>query len=128
MAREEFDINEDSNGKLTFTLKDETETVVPSADIGSIVCTMVELGGAAAVNSRTNQNVFNANNCTFHATSGLFTWNVQILDTDIINTSIAIGQTEKHLATFTFTWSSGTKAFHQEILLNVLNLRSVPHA
>jgi hypothetical protein len=129
-TRDEFDINEDSHGKLTFLLEDEDGDPVLSADIDSIVMTLIEANGSGetAINSRDNQDVFDAHDCTMHATSGLFTWNIQIEDTDITNQYTAIGQKEPHLATFTFTWDGGEKQAHKEILLNVLNLRSVPQA
>jgi hypothetical protein len=127
-TRDEFEIDEDSSGKVTFTLLDENDSAVTLADMGSITMTLIESNGGTTVNSRSAQNVLNTNNCTFHNTSGLFTWNVQIADTDIVNTSTPIRHREPHLATITFLWSSGTKQKQHEILLNVLNLRSVPQA
>jgi hypothetical protein len=126
MAREEYDINEDSHGKYTCTLKDEDGSAVLLSSIGSITMTIIEDRLALPVNSRTAQDVLNANDCTYNATSGLFTWNVQIEDTDIVNTNTAIGKREPHLATISFLWASGTKQHHHEVVLNVLNLRSVP--
>jgi hypothetical protein len=128
MAREEYDINEDSHGKYTCTLKDEDDAAVLLTSIGSITMTLIEERTGTEVNDRTAQDVLNTNDCTYNATSGLFTWNVQIEDTDIVNTSTGIGKREPHLATISFLWASGTKQHHHEVVLNVLNLRSVPQA
>jgi hypothetical protein len=126
-TREEYDINEDSFAPYTTTLTSDGSTAIALASINSIVMTLIEMNGSGAtpVNSRSNQNVLNTNNCTMHATSGLFTWNIQVEDTDIVNTSTPIGAKEPHLATFTVTWDT-TKKMHFEVLLKVLNLRSVP--
>lgn len=128
MAREEYNINEDSHGKYTCTIKDEDGSAVLLSSIGSITMTLIEERSATEVNDRTAQDVKNTNNCTFHETSGLFTWNVQIGDTDIVNTNTGIGSREPHLATISFLWASGAKQHHHEVVLNVLNLRSVPQA
>lgn len=120
----ELQINEDSFGEITATLQDESGTAIALTDIDSLEMTLIEVHSGDIINSRQKQNVLNTNNCTVHATSGLFTWNVQPDDTSIEG-STRIGQREEHLATFTLTWDT-TKQLHFEILLQVLNLRSVP--
>lgn len=123
MADKELNINEETYGVITATLTSDGSTAIASASVDSITCTLIETQTGTTINSRSAQDVFNANNCTLHATSGLFTWNVQPEDTTITGNP-AIGQREHHLATFTVTWNT-TKKMHFEIQLNVLNLRSV---
>lgn len=120
----EVECNEESTLTITATLKDTSGTVIASADIDSITLDLIETASGDAVNSRTAQNVLNANNCTMHATSGLFTWNVQAADTTIVNTSTQIGDFEQHLATFVVTWDT-TNKLPWRVLLKVRNLRSV---
>ena len=122
-TRTELAINERTSAPVTCTLKDEASVVIPLADIDSIEMTLIETNTGNTVNSRAKQNVLNTNNCTMHETSGLFTWNVQPEDTTV--SVVAIGQTERHLATFTVVWDT-TKQMHFEIVLLIENLRSVP--
>ena len=129
MARTELSINESTSHVVTATLKklDATNTLVAlaSADIDSIEMTLIEVRSGDIINSRQKQDVFDANNCTMHATSGLFTWEVQPEDTEILNTGTQVGAIEQHLATFTVVWDTD-KEMHFEIMLLVKNLRSVP--
>jgi hypothetical protein len=127
-TREEYDINEDSFAPYTTTLTSDGSTAITLAAVDSIEMTLVNVRdttlATSIINSRQKQNVLNTNNCTFHATSGLFTWNIQPDDVEIQGT-VPIGQREGHLATFTVTWDT-TKKMQFEVLLNVLNLRNVP--
>lgn len=125
MARTELDIDEKTYGVITCTLQDEDGDAVAASVIDSIEMTLIDVYSGDVIDDRQKQNVKNANDCTIHDTSGLFTWNVQVEDTTIQNSNLPIGQREPHLATITVTWDT-TKQMHFEILLNVLNLRSVP--
>lgn len=128
MSRSVIEVNENTSLPITATLKDSAGTVIPSASIVSIEMTLVNVVNTtlatSIINSRQKQDVFNANDCTYHATSGLFTWNVQVEDTTILG-STPTGQRESHLATITVVWDTD-KQMQQEIELAVLNLRNVP--
>ena len=119
-----IECNVESTLTVTATLTDASGSAVAAPDIDSIVCDYIETSTGDAINSRTAQSVLNANNCTMHATSGLFTWNVQTADTSIVNTSTQIGDFEHHLATFVVTWDTTSKLPFR-VLLKVRNLRSV---
>jgi hypothetical protein len=127
-TREEYEINEDSYAPYTTTLTSDGSTPITLAAISTIEMTLVNVAdttlATSIINSRQKQNVKNANNCTMHATSGLFTWDIQPDDVEIVG-STPIGGKEKHLATFTVTWDT-TKQMHFEVLLIIENLRSVP--
>ena len=123
-TRTELEVNENSYAPVMLTLTSDGTTAIASASIDSIEMTLIDVQSGDIVNSRQKQDVFGANNCTMHATSGLFTWTVLVLDTTIVGTT-PIGQREHHLATLTVTWDT-TKQLQFEIQLNVLNLRSVP--
>ena len=112
-----------STGVYTGTLKDETGAAVALADLTTLTLTLrtgdTSLG--AVVNSRNAQDVKNANNVTFHATSGLLTWSVQVADMPVPS-ALGTGGSEHHNAVFIATWSSGTKAFRWKVLISVLDL------
>lgn len=120
----EIAINEDSTATYTAVLKDASGTVIPLASITSLRMTLIELGTGETVNGRENQNILNTNNVTYHSTNGTLTWSIQVADTEIVNPGTPIGDRELHLATITAT--TATVQMHREILLAVLNMRSVP--
>lgn len=70
-------VQELTSGVYTVTLQDPDGTALLSADITSITMTLTEYYSGTAINGRSAQDVLDTNNCTMHATSGLFTWNVQ---------------------------------------------------
>lgn len=117
------DCNEKTTLQYTTTLKDETETVIPSASINSITLTIIEEDSGDVVNSRNAQSILNANGGTMHATSGLLTMVFTASDTEIVGGADA-GEIETHLATIDITWAT-TKKAHREIEFRIRNLRSV---
>jgi hypothetical protein len=99
-------VGEKTNAKFTGTFKDESGTVVPLSALSALKLTQY-LDDGTIINSRDSQDAKNANNVTFHATSGLLTWILQQADTAIIgndpNTEL-----EKHNFEFEFTYISGS--------------------
>lgn len=114
-------IRQNTTGRYTVTLKDEDDAAIASASINSITMTYYDQKTKRIINSRSAQNVKDANNCTIHATSGLFTWSIQQGDTVILNEKNA---DEVHVALITVTYSS-TKVGSHEVLLKVLNVTKV---
>lgn len=128
-------IGEGTTGELTLTSDGSTVTFldkdgspIPLTSMVSITATMIETITGNTVNSRTAQDVMNANNGTYHATSGLFTLDLQPGDTAIVNTNLPIGGIEIHRLTLTFVWDSSAEQLSIEILLKIRNLRSAPQS
>ncbi len=119
----EIEVLESQTGIYTATLKDENNDPIASADVSSITMTVIEEESGNVVNSRNSQNVFNTNNCTLGDTDGLFTWNIQTGDTDIVNDGTATDEYEYHLVTIIVTWEGGRMP--HEVRLKIKNLRSV---
>lgn len=77
-------------------------TAVPLTDISTATLTLKDESGNT-INSRSAQNVKNANNVTIHSTSGLVTWAMQAGDTTVAGTAAAVGVE----ARFVFTLTDG---------------------
>jgi hypothetical protein len=117
------DCLEQTTPLYTATLVDETMTPVPAASLATLRLTFYTIDAAGAVhyiNSRNNQNVLNANNCTIDA-NGLFTWQLQVADTSMIE---AIPN-ETHIALITWTWAGGAKTGRHELHIVIKNLAEV---
>ena len=120
-------VNEQSSRTVSFTLKDNTGTVVPLTSIDTVTLTLYDMGtyapGASPavgiLNSRDSQNVKNTNQVTIHATSGLVTW-AMVPDDNIIVTPRR--QIERHRAEFHFLTTTGV-ALDYEMEIEVKNLR-----
>ena len=122
-------VTEGTTPELTFTLADSAGTAVALSAIDSITMTVIEEKSGSTVNSRSAQDVKNTNNCTYHATSGLFTYDLQPGDVAIENaTDNPIGSIERHLITVTFVWDSSAESISKQFLLQIRNLKSVPQS
>lgn len=127
MAIDRVRVNEQSSRTISFTLKDNTGTVVPLASISTVTLTLYDMGTYAPgvspavgiLNSRDSQNVKNTNDVTIHPTSGLVTW-AMVPDDSVIVTPRR--QIERHRAEFHFTTTTGVQLDYQ-LEIEVLNLR-----
>ena len=110
-------VKEGTTALITVTLVDATGAPIQLTSISTATLTLwngeMAEGGSNVINSRTAQNVKNANNCTIHATSGLFTWTVQAADATVIDAVRALGDTELHLFRLTVTHSASGSPFSE---------------
>jgi len=114
-------IAEKTTAKITFTLKDEADTVIPLDQIATLTLTLYNEESRTIINARDAQNVLNLNNVTVHATSGLVTWLLQSADTSI---ETATKRYETRVALFAWTFAS-TKSGKRQIRYKVQNLEKV---
>ena len=92
---QEYELFEGSSGKLTFTITDEDGVVIPAASIVSAVLTLKDKQTGTIINSRTAQNILNANGVTI-SSAGVLVWEISYLDTAMVGTD----RSEEHLAVF----------------------------
>lgn len=110
-------IMEKTTPKITATIQDEDGVAISSANLTTLTLTLYNLSDSTIINSRSAQNVLNANNVTVD-TNGLMTWSVQTLDTIIVGTS----KYEEHRAVFEWTYSAGAKNGKYVIDMSIYNL------
>ncbi len=124
--------NEKDTPVLYLLVKDHTGTAVNLTAADSVTLTLWEESTETVVNSRTAQDVKNANGVTVYATTQTITvdgvttsynimWPTVILDNAIIGKRLP----EKHIATFVVIWSSGTKRSTHEVFWHLNNLTKV---
>ena len=123
VSSQSHDTQERGTPVIGFKLLGEDGQPVASAAMTTMTLTLYDARTNAILNSRNAQNVLNANNVTMHATSGVVTWSIQIADQPIQNSKLDV---EQHIGLFLFTWSSGTKAWAHQVILNVANIRRSP--
>ena len=122
---ESFDVKEKTGAQYTTTMKDADGTAIPLANISTIVLTLYNYGDSSIINTRTVQDVKNANNVTIHATSGLLTWAIQADDNPIVSSDIAVNSKETHIALFEIAYTGGGTPGKHEVYLLVKNLGKV---
>ena len=113
MARtntETYIVNERTAAQYTATIKDQTGTAIPAASMTALTLTLEDVGSGTILNSRTAQNILNANNVTVSA-GGVMVWTMQPADNAIVSTTAAHGSTETHRATFKVSYGSGLTAY-----------------
>ena len=112
-----FDVIEDTSGTYTGRLVDETGTPVSSANIDTATLSLYDTADDAIINSRSEQNVLNANQVTID-TSGLITWAFLAADMPRLHFNRL---TELHTALFIIS-------FDDEVLLHKVSFRIHPLA
>lgn len=75
--------NEGTTPTYTVTLKDHAENVLTDAIVTSIRGTYYSAPSGTIINSRENQDMHDANNCTLND-AGLFTWKMEEADVLIV--------------------------------------------
>jgi hypothetical protein len=115
-------VNERTSARYTATLTDETGAGIDGAALDSATLTYYDALTLAVINSRSAQNVKNANGVTISAL-GALVWVLAPADTAILGTAAM----EDHVALFTFTWGGGgAKACTHDVTVRVRNLQLVP--
>lgn len=110
--------NEKTTVRYTGTILDAAGDPVTSLD--SLKLWLENVDDGATINSRSDQNVLNANNVTFAA--GIVTWNLTPDDMAIQDSTKAI---EVHRATFYAVWQSGLASLAWEVDIEVSNLAKI---
>ncbi len=119
-------LKEKTGAVYTATLKDADETVIALANLTTITLTFYDVATGDTINSRTDQDVKNANNVTIHATSGLLTWAMQANDNPIVTAATCpVDGYEHHRALFEFTFNGTGSPGKHEADLYVRNLGKV---
>jgi hypothetical protein len=114
------EINEETTGRYTATLYDETGAVVDGTAMTTLTLSLYDKKTGATINSRSAQNALNANGVTV-TSAGALTWTISTDDTVIVGRQ----SRERHVALFIGTWSSGTKTFTHPVEMDVVNLVKV---
>jgi hypothetical protein len=113
-----------STGLYTGTLIDEAGDPIPIADINSFTLTLTDAMTGAAINSRSNQNILNANNVSVNNTTGAVIWSIQVGDT---TPASSLTGYREHVAEFTCTYQTSkvAKWQHRMRINNFLTLCTV---
>jgi hypothetical protein len=110
-------VKEKTTQAFTAVLQDETGAVIPAASITALTLTLYDLLTNAIINSRDHVSIKNANGGTIDA-SGNLTWTSDVLDSPILNDTLA---QENHIALIEWTYNSG-KQGRFEVALIVRNM------
>lgn len=114
----EICVNEGSTVDYTATLTDKAGVVIPLSSLTSLALTLKNVENGEIINNRDAVDVKNANNGTYHATSGLFTMNFQPEDAAIENETARV---DRHVATFHAVVAGGDE-LQWDVFLKVKNV------
>ena len=113
-------VNEGSSAVYTATIVDEDGTALAASGLTTLTLTLYDNVTQSIINSRTDQDVLNANNVTV-SSGGVLVWTMQAADNNIIGRT-PIDSYENHRALFEWTWASGARAGSHEVIIEVLNI------
>lgn len=116
---------EGSTRRYTAILRDATGTPIGSSQVTAITLTLIDEDSGAVVNSRSDQDVFNANGGTLDA-DGNFVMVFSELDTAILGSPVTDGALQSRRATFKVTYASGQE--NHEVIFFVQNMAQVANA
>ena len=113
-----------TTGLFSGTLLDEAGAAIPLANINSLTLTLRDAMTGNIINSRSSQNVLNANNVTVNNTTGAVNWSIQVADTAPASTATAY---REHVAEFTCTYETTKvlKFIHRMRINSFLSLATV---
>ncbi len=129
MAAKIFNVNQNNSYILSFNLVDENNVAIVEANIGTLILsyyyenaniTTADKYHLATINSRSSQDVKDANNVVLSST-GTVTWTVLAADTIKLNSTT---NEERHIAVFTWFYATGK----QNSVEIVFNVRKVQYA
>jgi hypothetical protein len=114
------ELNEQTTGRYTATMYDETGATIDGTAMTTLTLTLYDNRTGSIINSRSAQNVKNANGVTL-AASGALTWTISTSD------SVMVGRAgrERHTALFIGTWDTGSKKFTHPVEMDIINLTKV---
>lgn len=121
MPTNSFQVQEESSYELTIPWLDQADAPLPLVEVATLILTLYEVRSGTIINSRSAQDILNANGVTFHATTGIMVWTIQPSDTTFATTT----RKETHRALFELTLGTGGKKKVQVDLV-VSNLQRVP--
>lgn len=112
LTKAQATVNEDTSAIYSCVLKSEVGTPIGVSEISTISLTYYNADDGTIVNSRSVQDIKNANNVTIDA-NGILTWYIQPADTIVVAGTTAPRQTEKHTALFEWTWDTTYQGRHE---------------
>lgn len=114
-----FAAREQTTGWYTATIKDEKGVALVGADsaLVTLKLSLFDEATGQIINSRSNQNVLNANGVTVWA-DGSLSWRLDPADNAIVNPA---KRTERHIAEFSWTWGTPTKTGRHKVVIDVEN-------
>ncbi|MDB4263164.1 hypothetical protein N9842_03055 [Porticoccaceae bacterium] len=124
LSKEDRRCDEASSAQYVATITDEAGSAIALTDLTAITLTLYDEYSGTIINSRTDQDVKNANNVVI-TSGGVLTWSIQPADNAIINTTLRTNSYEFHVALFEYTWDSGSSAGKHELELVVRQLDKV---
>lgn len=113
-SHQSHQVQENQSLVVQFTLLDEDDVGVGSDRLTTARLTLTDLETGRVINSRTNQDVLNANNVEI-TLGGRVTWDMQgNADNALVRSN---QQLERHRGRFAFTWPGGGQFTHDVYLL-----------
>lgn len=100
-------VDQGESFNLLVTLRTPAGNIINASMVDTLTATLYNKDTSGIINSRNNINVKNANGGTVDG-SGILTMRLDPADNVIISGSLAVGQLERHVIKFKFTWNDGT--------------------
>ena len=115
-------VNEESTQVWAGVLADSAGSPIGSGALDTLVMSFFDLESGTIVNSRSGQDILNANNVVVDG-SGVITWTLQPADTTLID---ATKTHETHRAEIRGTYNSGAGTLKHDVDFKIRNFVKLP--
>lgn len=121
----QFVANEQSSGRYSATVTDESKSPLPASSLTTLMLTLYDVDTGTIINRRDGQDVLNANDVTVDGDGNLI-WSMKAEDSIIVDADAhPVGEKEKHIALFRWTYNGGYDAGEHEFIHYVKNIGKV---
>lgn len=120
-SRPIYDVHQDTSGKYTAKLVDESSVAIDSTVLESMTLTLYDSATEDIINSRDGQDVLNTNNATLDC-EGNLVWSWTTADMPRLHET---KPSEIHTALFTLVWNGGLNKMYHEVSFRV-NAVNIP--
>lgn len=106
--------------KITTTIKDESGDALPASSLTTLTLTLYNKSTGVVINSVSGTDILNTGRGSVSA-AGVLTLTLEPEDMQVVDADLKAGNIEHHVALIIWTWDSGNKRGHDELIIPVRN-------
>lgn len=106
--------------EITTTVTDESGDAIAGSSLTTLTLTLYNKSTGAVINSVSETNILNTGRGSV-SEAGVLTLTLEPEDMQVVDSELKAGNIEHHVALIVWTWDSGGKRGHDELIIPVRN-------
>lgn len=111
--------------EITTTVTNQAGTGIPGSSLTTLTLTLYDKKTGEVINSVSGTDILNTGRGSIDE-SGVLTLTLEPEDMPVVDSDLKAGNIEHHVALIVWTWDSGDKRGHDELIIPVRNSLKVP--